>query len=80
MNKSDWIRWIPFLDRGNGIESYRKIHKINSYLVLRDAEDEYEEKKINIISECECRCKINYIHIVRIIQQIVHVFELTTIN
>jgi len=45
------------LIRENKIESHRKyikIYNINSYLILRDAENEYKEEKINLFSECKC--------------------------
>jgi len=34
------------LIRGNGIESHRKYIKLIRIIVLRDAEDEYEEENI----------------------------------
>jgi len=70
MNKSDWIWWIPFLDFENGIESHRKYIKLIRILFSEDAEDEYEEEKINLFNECECRYKINYVRLCELLNKL----------
>jgi len=41
------------------------------YFILQDAEDEYEEEKINFFTECECKCKINYVRLCELLNKFI---------
>jgi len=65
-NGLEWINPIDeyhFLIHGNRIESLKKYIKLIRILFFEMLKMNMRKKKINFFSECECRCKINYIRL-----------------